>query len=134
MEKKFLLIIMTSLLIATVTGQATTPKPATTAADNFAKAWRMDTSKWSFDPTAWDTTMTSRMYMVGVGAFFAAYTSLTMPLVLGFAVFLFGLVKLNWPLVVTSCLALHGWKNHHRVMLAVGVAATYGLSFGFSMG
>lgn len=98
-----------------------------------SKAWKFDTTSWNFDPTAWDGTFKERMIRVGSGALYAAYMGMNVPWVLAFAVFLFGLVKLNWLLVVTSCIALHGWRHNHRVLLALGLGVTYALSFGFSL-
>lgn len=131
-NNKMLMLNMMVLALSTIDAVHGAVASSTGTDTEFSKAWNFDTKKWSFDPTAWDSDLKARMYMVATGAFYAAYTGMTTAMVVGFAVFLFGLVKLNWPLVATSCLALHGWRHNHKVLLAVGVCATYALSFGFT--
>jgi hypothetical protein len=93
-------------------------------------AWKPDTSKWSFDPSKWETNFKARMYQVGVGVGYASSLGLALPLTVGYGVFLFGLVKLNWVLVASCCAALYGWTKQKRLFLVAGVATSYALAFG----
>lgn len=123
-------IIILVLMMATVAwGGATTSPPVAT---EFKRAWTLDLSTLILDPNGWNDAMKAKIGMVGAGAAYATTLSLPVVQILLFAVFLFGLVKLNWVLVASSCAALYGWKRN-RIFLGAGLLVSYCLAFGYSL-
>lgn len=129
----YLILLSTLILLTQVTlavAQASTTPQTTSGID---KAWKLDLSGFSFDPTSWNDAMRLRMYIVGAGVGYAFSVGMSMPLAVAFGVFLFGLVKLNWLLLGSASLALYGWKGNKKVFLAAGLALTYAMSFGLTL-
>jgi len=102
-------------------------------AADVAKAWKFDATNINIDPSTWNAQFKERMTKVGAGVGYASTLSLPLTHLAIFGIFLYGLVKLSWPLVGASCLALYGWRSGKKTFLAAGVAATYALAFGASI-
>jgi len=114
-------------LVALATGAQ-----ADTAAD-INKAWKLDVSNINIDPSTWREDFKAKMMKVGAGMGYASTLSMPLTHVIIFGVFLFGLVKLNWLLVGSACMALYGWKTGKRTFLVVGAVATYALAYGVAL-
>lgn len=125
---RFILTLATTLLLLLAVVNATNPDES-----DFSKAWKFDSAGWTFDPSKWNDTMKERMYKVSAGSAWAAYMGMTAPMMIGMAVFLFGLVKLNWPLVIAVGLTIYGWKKGHRPAILAGAFASYALAFGVKL-
>jgi len=106
---------------------------SSTTADDLSDAWKPDVSGWSFNPSRWNATLKTRMYMVAAGIGYAMSLNQPHAVSASFGLFLFGLVKLNWLLVLSSCTALYGWVKQKRVFLGAGLLSTYALAFGVSI-
>ncbi|ALL52911.1 hypothetical protein [Wuhan flea virus] len=122
------------LLIVSLTHASTSQQQARSQElkSELEKAWKLDFEGLSLDPTAWSSTLAGKLSKVAVGVGYAMTLPMSLAHVVGFGLFLFGLVRLTWGIVGTSCLALYGWKYHKRSFLVAGVGLTYALAFGLS--
>lgn len=124
--------ILTALVLVAVNSALAASKVESQASD-ISKAWKLDLAQINIDPSTWSVEFRERMTKVGAGVGYALTLSLPLTHLALFGLFLFGLVKLSWPIVMTSCLAVYGWSHNRKVFLATGLVATYALSFGLSI-
>lgn len=118
-------------MTATAALGGTTPSPG--VGTEVKKACALELSTLSLDPNGWSEAMRTKITMVGAGAAYAATLSVPIVHILLFSVYLFGLVKLSWLLVGSSCAALYGWKRNHRIFVGAGLLVSYCLAFGYSI-
>lgn len=104
----------------------------TVTASDIEKAWKLDTAKLSLDPSSWDTTIKEKIFKVAVGVVYAISLGFPFTYAGAFGLFLFGLVKISWPLILTACLALYGYRTKKALFLGAGMAGTYWQAFGLS--
>jgi hypothetical protein len=124
------LLLRTILFVALM---GCTMGATTTTESNLSKAWKLDLKNVSIDPSSWGDEITSKMQKVGAGVAYGATLGLPVVHLIAFAVLLFGLVKLSWPLVISCCVGLYGWRTGKKTFLLVGAGISYALAFGVSL-
>ncbi|ALL52893.1 hypothetical protein [Wuhan aphid virus 2] len=127
MNVKLPFIVISIISLATIAHCA---EPSNTIKADIEKAWRLDLTGFSLDPSSWSAPMKEKMYQVGTGVSAAFAMHLPLQHCVAFGIFLFGLTRLSWACVALATLALYGWRLNKKMYLLVGLGLLYATAFG----
>lgn len=103
------------------------------AAADIASAWKLNMAGCSLNPSTLSGQCLERVKLVAAGVLGAFIIGGSLAKVFGFGFFLFGIVRLGFPILASSLAAYYGYIRGQKVYLAGGLFSTYLLAYGVNI-